>query len=57
LIIQIDYSFAWLEEIKFSTCGDLVKENTNVQVYQSEYLEIANQMRAYLENNKKDYNL
>jgi hypothetical protein len=50
---------AWLEEIKFSTCGDLAcKEKIRMfKFIKSEYLEIANQMRAYCKNNKKDYNL
>jgi transposase len=52
---------AWLEEIKFSTsCGDLALQG-KIRMFKfikSEYLEIANQMRAYCrKNNKKDYNL
>jgi hypothetical protein len=59
LIIQIEAFIAWLEEIKFSTCGDLAcKEKCMFKFIKSEYLEIANQMRAYCrKNNKKDYNL
>jgi hypothetical protein len=57
----LDYSFyAWLEEIKFSTsCGDLALQG-KIRMFKfikSEYLEIANQMRACRKNNKKDYNL
>jgi hypothetical protein len=55
LIIQIDYSF--IAEIKFSTCGDLALQG-KIRMFKfikSEYLEIANQMRAYRKNNKKDY--
>jgi hypothetical protein len=53
----LDYSFyAWLEEIKFSTsCGDLALQE-KIRMFKfikSEYLEIANQMRAYCRNNKK----
>jgi len=51
----------WLENIKFSTtCGDLALQG-KIRMYKfikSEYLEIANQMRAYSrKNQKKDYNL
>jgi hypothetical protein len=50
------------EEIKFSTsCGDLALQAKKIRMFKfikSEYLEIANQMRAYCrKNNKKDYNL
>lgn len=52
---------SWLEEIKFSTsCGDLALQG-KIRMFKfikSEYLEIANQMRAHCrKNNKKDYNL
>jgi len=52
---------AWLEDIKFSTsCGDLALQG-KIRMYKfikSEYLEIANQMRAYSrKNQKKDYYL
>lgn len=52
---------SWLEEIKFSTpCGDLALQG-KIRMFKfikSEYLEIANQMRAYCrKTNKKDYNL
>jgi hypothetical protein len=48
----------WLEEIKFSTsCGDLALQG-KIRMFKfikSEYLEIANQMRAYCrKNNNKD---
>ena len=51
----------WLIHLKFSTsCGDLALQG-KVRMFQfikSEYLEIANQMRAYCrKNQKKDYNL
>lgn len=51
----------WLEQIKFSSiCGDLALQG-KIRMYKfmkSEYLEIANQMRAYCrKNNKKDYDL
>jgi hypothetical protein len=52
----LDYSFyAWLEEIKFSTsCGDLALQGKNIRMFiKSEYLEIANQMRAYCRKNNK----
>jgi hypothetical protein len=51
---------AWLEEIKFSTFWRLALQG-KIRMFKfikSEYLEIANQMRAYCrKNNKKDYNL
>jgi len=52
---------AWLEEIKFSTsCGDLALQG-KLRMYKfirSEYLEIANQMRAHCrKTHTKDYNL
>ena len=51
----------WLEQVKFSTsCGDLALQG-KIRMFKfikSEYLEIANQMRAYCrKENKKDYNL
>jgi transposase len=51
----------WLEELKFSTsCGDLALQG-KIRMFKFiklEYLEIANQMRAYCrKTNKKDYNL
>ncbi|NRS90677.1 transposase [Flavobacterium sp. 7E] len=51
----------WLEQIKFSTsCGDLALQG-KIRMFKfikSEYLEIANQMRAHCrKTNKKDYNL
>jgi len=51
----------WLENIKFTTtCGNLALQG-KIRMYKfikSEYLEIANQMRAYSrKNQKKDYNL
>ena len=51
----------WLEAIKFSTvCGDLALQG-KIRMYKfikSEYLEIANQMRAYCRKNQKtDYYL
>ena len=51
----------WLEELKFSTvCGDFALQG-KLRMYKfikSEYLQIANQMRAYCrKTNKKDYNL
>jgi hypothetical protein len=40
------------------SCGDLACKENTTKSFKSEYLEIANQMRAYCrENNKKDYNL
>jgi transposase len=52
---------SWLEALKFSTsCGDLALQG-KIRMYKfikSEYLEIANQMRAYCRKNyKKDYYL
>lgn len=52
---------AWLENVKFSTsCGDLALQG-KIRMFKfikSEYLEIANQMRAYCrKNHKVDYNL
>jgi len=51
----------WLENLKFSTtCGELALQG-KIRMYQfirSEYLEIANQMRAYCRKTyKKDYDL
>ena len=51
----------WLEKIKFSTsCGDLALQG-KIRMYKfikTEYLETANQMRAYCrKNKKKDYYL
>ena len=51
----------WLEKVKFSTnCGDLALQG-KIRMFKfikSEYLEIANQMRAYCrKNHKTDYNL
>ena len=51
----------WLEQLKFSTsCGDFALQG-KIRMFKfikSEYLEIANQMRAYCrKTNKKDYNL
>lgn len=51
----------WLEHVKFSTnCGDLALQG-KIRMYKfvkSEYLEIANQMRAYCrKSHKEDYNL
>jgi hypothetical protein len=47
-----EYSFTWLEEIKFSTsCGDLALQG-KIRMFKfikSEYLEIANQMRLIVE--------
>jgi transposase len=52
---------AWLENVKFSTtCGHLALQG-KIRMFKfikSEYLEIANQMRAYCrKNHKTDYNL
>ncbi|MFC6098093.1 transposase, partial [Flavobacterium qiangtangense] len=52
---------AWLENLKFSSpCGDMALQG-KIRMYRfikSEYLEIANQMRAHCrKNQKKDYNL
>jgi hypothetical protein len=39
-------------------CGDVPEKCRMFKFIKSEYLEIANQMRAYCrKNNKKDYNL
>lgn len=51
----------WLEELKFSTtCGNLTLQ-AKIRLYKfikGEYLEVANQMRAYCrEHHKKDYYL
>ena len=51
----------WLNQLRFSTsCGDLALQG-KIRMFKfikSEYLEIANQMRAYCrKTNKKDYNL
>ncbi|CAM3049427.1 IS110 family RNA-guided transposase [Flavobacterium frigoris] len=51
----------WLEKVKFSTtCGDLALQG-KIRMYKfvkTEYLEIANQMRAYCrKSHKEDYNL
>ena len=51
----------WLDKLKFSTpCGDLALQGKlrMFRFVKSEYLEIANQMRAYCrKNHKTDYNL
>ena len=57
---SIDF-ITWLEQVKFSTsCGDLALQG-KIRMYKfikSEYLEIANQMRAYCrKNHKTDYDL
>jgi hypothetical protein len=45
-----------VRRIKFSTCGDLAygKKIRMFKFIKSEYLEIANQMRAYCRKNRKD---
>jgi hypothetical protein len=44
----LSIAFIALEEIKFNTCGDLLTGKIRMfKFIKSEYLEIANQMRAY----------